>query len=107
MESSDSELYLEAVAQDGTKFNFFTQSEVTFYGGKTDIIIDTKKNYSATVNLTDYHHFPVAGTYRVRIAIRPTKNISGLTKTYYSNWVSLIIVKNYQSDSDNWGEFER
>ena len=107
LENSESELYLEAISENGKKFHFFTEVETFFYGNGKDILINSNGTYKKTINLTALYHFPIAGMYKVRIAIRPSKNISGLTKTYYSNWVNLIIIKNYQRDSGYEGEFEK
>jgi tetratricopeptide (TPR) repeat protein len=98
LEDTDSELYLEAISEDGTKFHFFTETEISFSGNGKDLVIDPKGAYTKNLNVTGFHQFPIAGTYKIRIAIRPTRNILGLTKTYYSNWVNLVIGKNYQKD---------
>lgn len=98
LENSGTELYLEAISADGRKFHFFTETEISFFGDGKDLIIAPKENYTKLINLTQFHQFPNPGTYRVRVAIRPTKNISGLNKTYYSNWETLIIVPKYQRD---------
>lgn len=107
LESSKSELYLEAISEDGKKFHFFTEKEFFFYGNGKDILIEPKGIFSKEINLTESHHFPNSGTYKIRIAIRQTKNMDGIDKTYYSNWINLVIVKNYQRDLDHWTDFEK
>lgn len=99
LENTESELYLEAISENGKKFQFFTEAETFFYGNGKDLIIAPKEIHIQEINLTANHQFPITGTYKVRIAMRPSKNILGLTKTYYSNWVPLIIAKKYQKDS--------
>ncbi|MNE66201.1 hypothetical protein D3C80_1617360 [compost metagenome] len=98
LENSGSELYLEAISADGKKFHFFTESEISFYGNGKELIIDSKGKHTEEINITQFHQFPNPGAYQVRIAIQPTKNISGLNQTYYSNWETLIIVPKYQRD---------
>ena len=98
LENSGSELYLEAISADGKKFHFFTESEISFYGNGKELIIDSKGKHMKDINITQFHQFPNPGTYQVRIAIRPTKNISGLNQTYYSNWETLVIVPKYERD---------
>lgn len=98
LENNGTELYLEAISADGRKFRFFTETEISFSGNGKDLIIAPKESYTKLINLTQFHQFPNPGTYRVRVAIRPTKNISGLNKTYYSNWETLIVIPKYQRD---------
>ncbi len=104
LESDVSSVYLEAVSEDGHKFRFFTETEYASFGNGNDFNLDKGKVYSESIDITHLHQFPYEGKYKVRLVIRPSANLKGLDKTYYSNWETIEIIQDYQPD-DFDGEF--
>jgi|GEM_PF-2278264 len=95
LESSDRTLCLEAISEDGKKFRFFTETESYTFGAEKSKKLTVGEEYSKKINLTQLHQFPYPGSYQVRIVLRSSKNLRGLQNTYYSNWQTLVIVKDY------------
>lgn len=93
LESSESDLYLEAISADGKKFRFFSNTEYYFYSSNETTTLNSGAVYLKEINLTEAHHFPYPGKYKVRIVLRPSDNLTGLKNIYYSNWEELTIVK--------------
>jgi hypothetical protein len=102
LENSNSALYLEAISEDGKKFCFFTEIDSHIYSGDNDTKLSAGEVYNQEVDLTFVHQFPYAGTYKVRVVLRPSKNVKGLEQTVYSNWETLVIVKDYQSEKEGF-----
>ncbi|MDH4471454.1 MAG: hypothetical protein QE487_02545 [Fluviicola sp.] len=93
LESSESDIYLEAISEDGKKFRFFSNAEYGYFSSNENKILNSGEEYFKEINLTEVHHFPYPGKYKVRIVLRPSDNLKGLKTIYYSNWQELIIVR--------------
>ena len=94
LESSESDIYLEAISEDGKKFRFFSNAEYGYFSPNENKTLNSGEEYLKEINLTEVHHFPYPGKYKVRIVLRPSGNLKGLKNTYYSNWQELTILKN-------------
>jgi tetratricopeptide (TPR) repeat protein len=91
-EKSNFSLYLEAEFN-GKRFVFFSYGEFEIYGPDKVTIVKEKETITDEILITEQHHFPYAGTYKIRVVLRPSTQIKGLNKTYYSNWEKLVIEK--------------
>lgn len=92
LEQDSTTMYLEAVNHLGEKFIFFTSSTYAQYSDKDDEVLKVGESFNTKKDLTFVHQFPYPGFYEIRVAIRPSENLIGLDKTYYSNWVTLQIL---------------
>lgn len=99
LENGESELFLEAVDSSGKKFQFVSNDEFYKLGKDHEYTLVQGKSISIELNITEQHHFPKEGKYRVRIVLRPTKNLQALTKNYYSNWQELFVVKRLEKQT--------
>ena len=92
LEKDDFSLYLEAEFN-GKRFVFFSNGEFEIYGPDKVTFVKQKESITDEILITEQHHFPYAGTYKIRVVLRPSTQIKGLNKTYYSNWEKLVIEK--------------
>lgn len=100
LENSKTSLFLEAVTSDGTKFQFVSNIVSFWYELGERGELEVGSGIGMDIDLTDLHHFPHEGTYRVRVVLRPGENIPNLTKSYYSNWQELIVIKRYERQEE-------
>lgn len=91
MEAYNSALYLEAIGPSGRKFHFFSNSGYSEFIPDDDYKLTNGNSFSIEQNITSRHHFPYAGQYKIRIGLRPSDDMEGLSETYYSNWQVLHV----------------
>ena len=92
LKSDSSSLFMEALDSKGEPVIFFTSSRYSTYSPHSDKILIPGDSVSKEINITRLHQFFEPGHYKVRIGLRPSNNILGLQKTYYSNWEELKIL---------------
>ncbi len=88
---SKSALYLEAMNSKGDKFNFYHQSTSSTTSPASNTLLQKGESFIYSLNIGSLHQFPYPGVYTIRLAIRPSENTIGLSKTYYSNWQYLKV----------------
>jgi tetratricopeptide (TPR) repeat protein len=92
LEKDDFSLYLEAEFN-GKRFIFFSSGEFEIYGPNKVTFVKKKESVTNEISITEQHHFPYLGIYKIRVVLRPSKQTKGINQTYYSNWEKLEIVK--------------
>ena len=103
LENNQSTLYLEAISEDGKKFNFYRDGSYEEFSTDKDVKLNGGSSTTKQIRITDLYHFPYEGNYQIRIVLRPSNNVKGLEKNYYSNWEKLTVIKDYRTD-EGWEE---
>lgn len=85
--------FLEVKLKDQRIISYF-QRDYKVYGLGKVKRISRNESLTQKIQISDYHNFLNSGVYLVRIGLRPSKQVRGLTKTYYSNWVKVRVDKN-------------
>jgi hypothetical protein len=98
LENSETELFLEAIDSSGKKFQFISNDEFFKLGKDQEFTLVQGKSTSLELDISEQHHFPIEGKYRVRIVLRPTKYLKALTKNYYSDWQDLYVIKRLEKE---------
>ncbi|NOQ72913.1 MAG: hypothetical protein GQ574_12970 [Crocinitomix sp.] len=86
-------LFLEAVDSDENKFHFFKANTYSSTSSSPNHTLKAGSELNKRMDIFHLHHFAYPGTYKVRVGLRPSKNVRGLENTYYSNWVTVTIFR--------------
>lgn len=68
-------------------------SRILSLAAGNDEIVKSGLSHTENIDLAFVHQFPDPGTYKIRVALRSSKKLAGLSHIYYSNWQTLVVTR--------------